>query len=362
MTEPQHEEPLAFERIVFFSDAVFAIAITLLVLEIKVPHLPHAAGAGETLTALGLLIPKVVGYVVSFAVLGMFWVEHHRIFRYIGHFDGGLLGRNLAMLLTVAFVPFPTALFSENYANPVALAVYALTLLGVGLSKIWIWRYAVQTPGLLQAGTDAALIRTISRRSWAMPISSGLVALLAILGQPWAYALFGTVPLVAWALGRGVAKPMTTAILTLVIPLAGWLPHSRSPVDQLRFLTGCWERRTARGVVEERWSTPKGGMLQGMGRTFRGDSLVGYEFVLIREIAGRIVYEAHPSGQASNLFPLKAITDTLVEFEDLAHDFPQRVGYRRAGADSLIAWIEGTTPRGPRHIDFPYARVACDSR
>lgn len=136
-------------------------------------------------------------------------------------------------------------------------------------------------------------------------------------------------------------------------------PAAPSPTDQLRFLTGCWERRTARGVVEERLSPPKGGMLQGMGRTFRGDSLVEYEFVLIREQGGKVVYEAHPSGQAMNVFPAKTLTDTLVEFEDPAHDYPQRVGYRKAGADSLIAWIDGNTARGPRRVEFPYARISC---
>ena len=147
---------------------------------------------------------------------------------------------------------------------------------------------------------------------------------------------------------------MLAFVATLFSP-----PRSPTPLDQHRFLTGCWERRTPRGTVEERWSTPKGGMMQGMGRTFRGDSLVEYEFVLIREIGGRVVYEAHPSGQAPNTFPLKTLTDSLVEFEDPAHDYPQRVGYRKAGADSLIAWIDGTTPRGPRRVEFPYARAAC---
>lgn len=146
--------------------------------------------------------------------------------------------------------------------------------------------------------------------------------------------------------------------LLLIVPVFAAAP-STSPIDSLRFLTGCWERRTPRGTVEERWSTPKGGMMQGMGRTFRGDSLVEYEFVLIRETAGRVVYEAHPSGQAPNTFPAKTVTDSLVEFEDPAHDYPQRVGYRKAGADSLIAWIDGTTPRGPRRVEFPYARAAC---
>lgn len=204
MSAEEHAEPLAFERIVFFSDAVFAIAITLLVLEIKVPHIPHGAGAAETITTLGRLIPKAVGYLVSFIVLGSFWIEHHRIFRYISRFDAGLLWRNLFMLLVVAFVPFPTALFSENYTNTVALAIYALTLVAVGLTKIWIWRYAAAGHRLLPASVGMAQVRTISRRSWAVPISAGVVALLAMAGFGWGYVGFATIPAVAWALGRSV--------------------------------------------------------------------------------------------------------------------------------------------------------------
>ena len=154
-------------------------------------------------------------------------------------------------------------------------------------------------------------------------------------------------------------SPRLLPLLLTPLLLAGVDHRSPSPVDQLRFMAGCWERRTPRGVVEERWAPPKGGMLQGMGRTFRGDTLVEHEFVLIREVGGRVVYEAHPSGQAPNIFPVKQISDTLVEFEDPAHDYPQRVGYRKAGADSLIAWIDGTTPRGARRIEFPYARIGC---
>jgi uncharacterized protein DUF6265 len=166
--------------------------------------------------------------------------------------------------------------------------------------------------------------------------------------------------LVARGLGRGMARKVAALLLLVPVLAAARSAPTQDGVDQLRFMTWCWERRTSRGTVEERWSTPKGGMLQGMGRTFRGDSLVESEYVIIREVAGRAVYEAHPSGQAPNIFPVKTISDTLVEFEDPTHDYPQRVGYRRAGTDSLIAWIDGTTPRGPRHVDFPYVRIRCE--
>lgn len=181
---------------------------------------------------------------------------------------------------------------------------------------------------------------------------------------------FALSPLMGKLLGTGAAQDAAVAVASLALsaslllpgPVAAQAHQGAVGVQWLTFLQGCWERRTSRGTVEERWSAPKGGMLQGMGRTFRGDSLVEYEFVVIRETAGRIRYEAHPSGQAPNTFSAKTVTDTLVEFEDLTHDFPQRVGYRKVGSDSLIAWVDGTTPRGARHVEFPYGRVRCDGR
>jgi hypothetical protein len=97
----------------------------------------------------------------------------------------------------------------------------------------------------------------------------------------------------------------------------------------------------------------------GVGRTIRGDSLIEYEFVVVRQQPARLTYEAHPSGQAGAIFTAQAVTDSMVVFENLAHDFPQRVGDRRLGGDSLIAWIEGTRDSRARRIDFPYARVRC---
>ena len=105
---------------------------------------------------------------------------------------------------------------------------------------------------------------------------------------------------------------------------------------------------------------PRGGMMMGMARTFVRDTLREYEFVLIREVDGKLQYEAKPSGQPAATFPQKTVSDTLVEFEDLAHDFPQRIAYRRVGADSLIAWIDGIKPQGRFRIETPYTRARCE--
>jgi hypothetical protein len=97
----------------------------------------------------------------------------------------------------------------------------------------------------------------------------------------------------------------------------------------------------------------------GMGRTVRGEDLVEYEVVVLREEEGRLAYDAHPSGQPPAVFLSRSVDGSSVVFENLRHDFPQRVGYRRDGADSLLAWIEGTRKGQVKRVEFPYRRAAC---
>jgi len=96
-----------------------------------------------------------------------------------------------------------------------------------------------------------------------------------------------------------------------------------------------------------------------MARTVRGDKLVEYELVVVREQEGGLAYEAHPSGQPSAVFLSSSVGDALVVFENPEHDFPQRIGYRRNGSDELLAWIEGTHNGKARRIEYPYRRSPC---
>ncbi|HEU4870472.1 MAG TPA: TMEM175 family protein [Pyrinomonadaceae bacterium] len=173
-TEP--DTGLSFERVVFFSDAVFAIVITLLVLELKVPHLsehnePALRGA------LIEMVPRVAGFVISFLIIGLMWIEHHRIFRYIADYDAGLLWRNLFLLLCVSFVPFPTALFSENFWSRTAFILYTASFGAVATVKFLIWRHATKAK-LLKPNVTPELQRRIARRSLAVPLAcAGAIAL-----------------------------------------------------------------------------------------------------------------------------------------------------------------------------------------
>lgn len=104
---------------------------------------------------------------------------------------------------------------------------------------------------------------------------------------------------------------------------------------------------------------PGGGSMFGMSRTIRRDTTVAHEFMQIIERSGKLVLIAHPSGQASTEFVLSYSRKDSVAFANPDHDFPQRILYRRVGADSLVARIEGRRAGQVRGIDFPYVRVRC---
>ena len=132
-----------------------------------------------------------------------------------------------------------------------------------------------------------------------------------------------------------------------IAALAAWAWPGGSPdarVTQVAWLAGCWELRPPDRVVEEQWTRPRGGLMLGVGRTVRGDSLVEYEQVRIFERGGRLVYGANPRARRPRSSRAPQLSDSAVTFENLGHDFPQRVMYRRSGADSLVGRVEGTEP------------------
>ncbi|KQY30882.1 hypothetical protein ASD21_07350 [Caulobacter sp. Root1455] len=142
----------------------------------------------------------------------------------------------------------------------------------------------------------------------------------------------------------------------LALALAAALAGPPATIDQMAWLKGCWIQTKPGGVVEERWMGPGGGVMLGMGRTLKDGKLRDYEFTRIVEADGSLAYMAEPSGQEKATFPLKSLTPEMAVFENPAHDFPQRVIYRRLGADEIIGRIEGQIGGQARSVDFPYKR------
>jgi uncharacterized membrane protein len=139
MANVKREDPhdqLGLDRLVFFSDAVIAIAITLLVLALKVPEIEKELVNTELTQRILDLWPKYVGYLTSFWVIGFYWIAHHRMFRYIKAYDQGLLMLNMTSLFFIAFMPFPTALLFQYPAQWITVVVYASTIALIGLSMV----------------------------------------------------------------------------------------------------------------------------------------------------------------------------------------------------------------------------------
>ena len=147
---------LLLERLVFFSDAVYAIAITLLVLEIEVPHLPESATTREDWIALGELWPSFFAFVLSFLVIGRFWITHHQLFAEVSEFRQGIVWPNLLLLMVIAFMPFATAQLAAGLGRFVPALLYNLTLLATGLAIVLL-RHRCARLGIIAPATMRAM-------------------------------------------------------------------------------------------------------------------------------------------------------------------------------------------------------------
>ncbi|MFN2274445.1 MAG: TMEM175 family protein [Anaerolineales bacterium] len=166
---------LGIERLVFFSDAVFAIAMTLLVLDIRLPAGVETANNHQLLLLLTGLWHKYLAYFISFWVIGLYWISHHRKFLLIKRWDHLLLSLNLLLLMVIAFIPFPTAVMSEN-SNLTATVFYALVMALAGITQMILWWHASGDNKLL----DMHLDRMQRWREVAPPLASVVIFLLSI--------------------------------------------------------------------------------------------------------------------------------------------------------------------------------------
>lgn len=138
----KREDKFGLDRIVFFTDAVIAIAITLLVIELKVPHLAEGESVTKLSHYLNEMWPEFLGYAVSFMVIAMYWMAHHKIFRNIADYDRPLIYINTVFLMFIAFMPFVTGLLFNYPAQLISVIWYAVLVALIGLALLWVWSYA----------------------------------------------------------------------------------------------------------------------------------------------------------------------------------------------------------------------------
>ena len=159
------------DRIVFFSDAVFAIAITLLVLDIHVPEIPERLVDEQLPGRLLALWPKYLSYVLSFLVILMYWMGHHSTFRAIKRYDRALIWLNSLFLMCIAFLPFPTSLIGEYGDNQLAVAIYAASLAVARLLLTAVWWYASSGHRLIDESFPESTIRIYLVRGLAVALA-----------------------------------------------------------------------------------------------------------------------------------------------------------------------------------------------
>ena len=182
------------ERLILFTDAVFAIAITLLVIEIRVPELHHATES-DAVQGLLRLIPKFIGFFISFFVIAIYWVAHHRIFRFVHRLDNTLIWINMFFLLGIVLMPFTTAYQSEYSLLRTPWILYSLNIILVGIMQVRLQTYLrSRTHQLMLAHERAHPDLDLFR-----PLTSPLVFVFSIglsfFVQPW---LLRLVPAVAF--------------------------------------------------------------------------------------------------------------------------------------------------------------------
>ena len=156
-------------RIEAFADAVFAIAITLLVIEIRLPPHEEVLRIGGVGPALLRLWPSYVGYAISFIVIGIMWANHHNLMKLVDRVDHGFITLTLLLLLCVAFLPFPTAVMADHLADPdtheqaVAVAFYCGCFTVTALFYFLMWWHAARNRRLIASHVSDDAVRAITR-------------------------------------------------------------------------------------------------------------------------------------------------------------------------------------------------------
>ena len=166
-------------RLLTLADGIFAIAMTLLVLDLRLPETPGV----DLATRLGSLIPRFGTFVVSFVVLGVFWFAHHQTFHFVVRVNRTLVWLSVLFFMGVALIPFVASVLGANYDDPIALTLYGgviglLTVLGYV-----VWWYLTGERGLVVGGLDPDLVRKVSQ--WiAVGPSIALAAIVLAFVNP----------------------------------------------------------------------------------------------------------------------------------------------------------------------------------
>ena len=200
------------ERLILFSDAVFAIAITLLVIEIKIPEIHEKPVTDNAvLHKLAELIPKFVGFLVSFLLIGQYWIVHHRMFSFVINFTDRLIWLNILFLFAIALMPFSTAFYSEYVLRGVVTPVifYTANIALLGLANFLMWRYLSNQKNNLTENLTPPLAKYFSLRALTVPTIFVIFSFVYLYNPTIAFFIPILIPLIMRIIFNPMKKKIT---------------------------------------------------------------------------------------------------------------------------------------------------------
>ena len=205
MTNQNEEWPKAgsrVERLTLFSDAIFAFAMTLLAVNIRVPEIAQDLVGSQLNVELANLAPKFIGFGLSFFISASYWIFYHRIFAYIKRYDQTLIWLNIFFLFFVVLIPFPSDLIGRFLSQQISLVIYSTMMAATGFVSSLIWLYASSHHRLIDETLSNLVIKRMSIRTYVAPT----VFLVSI---PASFALGVFTPVLwisVWPLGSLITR------------------------------------------------------------------------------------------------------------------------------------------------------------
>lgn len=190
---PVKRDKLGLDRIIFFSDAVFAIAITLLSLDLRLPPNAEQTNISHDLVHL---IPQYQNYATSFFVIGLYWISHHHYFRFIRRYDYTFVAINISLLMCIASLPFATSVLDGFGDQRSGVAFYALCMAATGVMKTLLWHYAACNFRLIHHRLAPQRIRRLTRRAMIPPLVFSISIVIAAFSPTLAKLSWSAIALV----------------------------------------------------------------------------------------------------------------------------------------------------------------------
>ncbi len=181
-------------RMETFSDGVFAIIITLLILEIKIPHLKEPESTTELLWALKNMAPKIISWAVSFFFISVFWVQHHNLLRLTEKIDYAFIWLNMIFLFFICFLPFPTALMGDYPHNRIAVLLFGVVATLASFIQTWMYYY-IANYYLLPRYNKKSVLKNVTRSFILAPLLILIATAASYINLLLCLVIYGIVPL-----------------------------------------------------------------------------------------------------------------------------------------------------------------------